>query len=348
MNVRAQVPSDFAQDMSIDAGTKSAVILSLSQGLRKMYVFPGLGTKLAEMLEEHEKHGDYSSVTSAKKFSQLLTAQMKSIVQDAHLQVFYVPQMPPSPKSAQGPRPSPRMISEVERDNFGFREVKLLRGNIGYLKVTGFPDAERGGPTVAAAMTFISHTNALIIDLRQNRGGDPGMVDLLASYFFNANPPVHLNDLSWRKAGTTEHRLQQFWTLPYVPGERYPNKKVYILVSNETPSAAEEFTYDLQALKRAIVVGEPTWGGANPGGVTPLADHFIAFIPRGEAINPVTKTNWEGKGVQPDIKVPAGSALTKAYTSALQYLITVTNDNEDMNRLKDALAQFYAGKGELE
>jgi retinol-binding protein 3 len=107
------------------------------------------------------------------------------------------------------------MWSASRKLNFGFEEVKRLGGDVGYLKVTGFPDAERGGPTVTAAMMFLTHTDALIIDLRRNRGGEPEMVDLLASYFFGA-PPVHLNDLYLRKEGTTQHTLEQFWTLPYV------------------------------------------------------------------------------------------------------------------------------------
>lgn len=146
----------------------------------------------------------------------------------------------------------------MKKDNYGFEKVERLSGNIGYLKLTGFADAERGGDTVAGAMAFLANTDALIIDLRENHGGTPEMVDLLASYFFSGDRSVHLNDLSWRKEGTREHDVQQWWTLPYVPGRRYVNKEVYILTSHNTPSAAEEFTYDLKALKRVTVVGETT------------------------------------------------------------------------------------------
>jgi len=172
------------------------------------------------------------------------------------------------------------------------------------------------------------------------------MVDLLASYFFGARP-VQLNDLSLRKEGTTQHTLLQFWTLPYLPGNRYLNKEVYILVSHETPSAAEEFTYDLQARKRAVIVGEPTWGGANPGGVVPLADHFLAFIPSGQAINPTTKTNWEGNGIQPEVKVPAKDAFKVAYKMALDHLIATTKDEDELSDLKAALADTQSGGTEL-
>lgn len=337
----AQVPGKDVQapDVSLNPAVKAEVIRSLSRALRDQYVFPGVGDELAKTLEHQNEDGDYDSVTSAREFSRLLTAHMGTIAHDAHLRVFYVYRMPPPAERGRGSTPSSRVVvRKMEEDNFGFDEVQRLDGNVGYLKVTGFADPERAGPTVAAAMTLLSYTNALIIDLRRNHGGSPGMVDLLASYFLPSVPPVHLNDLSWRKRGTTQHILQQFWTLPYVPGERYLNKEVFILVSHETPSAAEEFTYDLQTLKRVVVVGEPTWGGANPGGVVPLASHFLAFIPSGEAINPTTKTNWEGKGVQPEVKAPAKDAFGIAYKMVLQHLIAATKDAAAQSRLRHALA----------
>ena len=138
------------------------------------------------------------------------------------------------------------------------------------------------------------------------------MVAFLCSYFFEG-PPVHLNDLYWRSSNST----QQWWTLSYVPGKRYVNKDVYLLTSSGTFSAAEEFTNNLKTQKRATIVGETTGGGANPGGMERLSDHFGAFVPGGRAINPVTLTNWEGTGVAPDIAVPADQALTAAYRTAL-------------------------------
>ncbi|MHB1958317.1 MAG: S41 family peptidase [Acidobacteriaceae bacterium] len=345
----AQGPPPNQPDMSMDAKTKAEVIHTLAEKLKEQYVFPDIADKLAKMLEDRQAHGEYASITSAKEFSQLLTKQMREIAHDAHLHVSYIyrlPPMPPLPNSGQAPEPPPQMLLWLKRDNYGFDEVQRLSGNIGYLKLNGFTDAERGGDTVAGAMAFLANTDALIIDLRENHGGSPEMVDLLASYFFSGNKPVHLNDLSWRKEGTTEHDIQQWWTLPYVPGKRYVDKEVYILTSHRTPSAAEEFTYDLKVLKRAIVVGETTWGGANPGGIDRLGDHFMAFIPRGQAINPITKTNWEGTGVEPDIKVPQADALRTAHQTALQHLIEKTTDEQELNALKQALASVEAEPGQ--
>ena len=219
--------------------------------------------------------------------------------------------------------------------NFGFEKVERLSGNVGYLKLNGFMEPQTGaGEIAAAAMSFLSNTDALIIDLRQNRGGSPNMVALLSTYLF-AGPPVHLNDISFR---TPEgNRINQLWTLPYVPGKRYVNKEVYILTSNLTFSAGEGFAYNLQAQKRAITVGETTGGGANPGGGVRLHDHFTVFIPTGQAINPVTKTNWEGKGVAPDIAVPAEQALQAAHLAALRHLLGKNTDERFGAELKRAI-----------
>ena len=143
------------------------------------------------------------------------------------------------------------------------------------------------------------------------------MVALISSYLFDTEP-VHLNDLYFRFSNQT----RQFWTHPYVPGKRFgPDKPIYVLTSNLTFSAAEEFSNNLQTLKRATIIGEITAGGANPGDVFKVGEHFNMFISTGKAINPITKDNWEGKGVLPDIAVPAEQALLTAQILAMQPII---------------------------
>jgi C-terminal processing protease CtpA/Prc len=156
-------------------------------------------------------------------------------------------------------------------------------------------------------MGFLANTDALIVDLRRNGGGRPEMVALLSSYLFDER--THLNDLYWREGNRTD----EFWTNATVAGPRYGGKKpVFVLTSKRTFSGAEEFAYNLKALKRATIVGETSGGGAHPGDMQKIADGFAMFVPTGRAINPVTKTNWEGVGVEPDVVVPADQALDKA------------------------------------
>jgi C-terminal processing protease CtpA/Prc len=169
-----------------------------------------------------------------------------------------------------------------------------------------FMDADICGATVAAAMGFVAHTDALILDLRDNGGGQPAMVSLIASYLFDK--PTHLNDLYDRHENSTT----QYWTLAWVPGERMPTQPVFVLTSHRTFSGGEEFTYDLKTQKRATIVGETTGGGEHPVAGHPAADYFMIGVPFATAINPITKTSWEGTGVEPDVKVAADDALTTA------------------------------------
>ena len=162
--------------------------------------------------------------------------------------------------------------------------------------------------TAVAAMAFVQNCDALVFDLRRNGGGSPGMVNFLSSHFFAE--PTHLNSLWFRESDST----QDFWSLPGVPGVQRPEVPIVVLTSGDTFSGAEEFAYSLQALGRATLVGARTRGGAHPGRHIALGGPFGVFMPTGKAINPVTGTNWEGRGVIPDVEVPAEQALERALT----------------------------------
>ena len=202
----------------------------------------------------------------------------------------------------------------MERLNCGFNKADILEGNVGYLKFDFFADPRICGRTVVAAMSFLANTDAIIFDLRENGGGDPKMVSLVSTYLFAER--THLNDLWTRKGDITD----QYWTLPYVPGKRLDGKPAFVLTSSNTFSGGEEFTYNLKTLKRATIVGETTGGGAHPVRGHRITEHFSIGVPFARAINPITHTNWEGTGVEPDVKVPAADALTTAKKLAAEKL----------------------------
>jgi C-terminal processing protease CtpA/Prc len=327
--------------MSLDARTRTEVIVSLAKALRAAYVFPDVGEAVAKLLEDRNVRGEYNSITSAKALSDILTQQMFEAAHDKHLGLAYSAGiLPPLPVSKAGePPPSPDPAAESRQaraNNYGFEKVERLGGNVGYLKFNAFVDAEGGNAVAAGAMAFVGNTDALILDLRENGGGGPSMFALLASYFFKE--PVHLSDLVWRIAGTTDYAVTQTWTVPPATAQPYIDKQVYILTSQRTFSVAEAFTDALQTQKRAVVVGETTGGGANAGGAYRIGDHFFAALPMGHLDNPVTKTNWEGKGVVPDISVPEKDALLAAQRLALQRLIEKTTSQQALTALKRALA----------
>jgi C-terminal processing protease CtpA/Prc len=84
------------------------------------------------------------------------------------------------------------------------------------------------------------------------------------------------------------------------------------LTSKRTFSAAEALAYDLQALKRATIVGEPSGGGAHPFQYRRIHPNYVLWSVTQKSINPITQSNWQGVGVQPDVRVPAEQALAKA------------------------------------
>lgn len=323
---RAQT-SDSRPDITIDAATRAEVIEGVLKRLNDTYVLPEVAKRMGAAIRQRMQKKEYDQISSAAALARTLTSHLQEVSRDKHLQVLF--NYEPRPLPATRMAPSPEQLREFRRAaldqsnsiNHGFKRVERLDGNLGYLRVDLLVDPEFGGETAAAAMNFVSNTHALIIDLRNCNGGVPEMVALLSTYLFEGDP-VHLNDIYERPA----NRTQQFWTLPYVPGKRYAGKDVYILTSSRTASAAEEFAYDLQQLKRATIVGEISAGAANPGGTVRVNEHFQVFVPTGRAVNPVTGTNWEGVGVKPGVAVPEEEALTRAQIVALNKLIETSTD----------------------
>jgi hypothetical protein len=337
--IQAQESTD-QPDLTIDAKTRQEVLEGAIKNLNEAYVFPETAAKMEEGIRQRIARKEYDDITSAKKFAAKLTSDLQEVSKDRHLRVSY--SFGPRPLTGQK-EPSPeerqQFLKYARSLNFGFEKIERLEGNVGYLDLRGFMPAEFAGATAAAAMNFLANVDALIIDLRQNGGGDPAEVALISSYLFDAGESVHLNSLYWRPENSTH----QWWTLPYVPGTRLgEDKPVYVLTARRTFSAAEEFAYNLQSRKRATVVGETTGGGAHPGGPRQIDEHFAVWVPSGRAINPVTGTNWEGTGVKPDVETSPERAMKTAYVDALKKIIEKETDAQRQERLKKTLNKAEA------
>jgi|RhiMetdeSRZDD1v2_1073273.scaffolds.fasta_scaffold13402_6 peptidase S41-like protein len=305
----AMGPDATVQNVQFDAPARAKVIEGAIALLDSFYVFPDVAKRMGDSLRARNARGAYDSYANAISFSVKLNEEVRDLSHDKHMGVQYsVNPLPPMPSTPRVPSPedSARMRARMEAMNCAFVKVEQLDGNVGYVKFNGFADVDFCGPTASAAMNFVAGSRALIIDLRDNGGGSPAMVAYVSSYLFSTR--THLNDLWERRSGKTE----EYWTRD-VPGRMFGGEKpVYVLTSSRTFSGAEEFSYNLKSLKRATIVGETTGGGAHPVSGHRIDDHFSMGVPFARAINPITKTNWEGTGVEPDIKVPAADALATA------------------------------------
>jgi hypothetical protein len=320
LRIRALPPGAKLDDIQLDAAHRQKTIDAISKQLTEHYIYPDVAAKMIQAMRDHQAHGDYNSITDGNAFAEALSSDLRAVSHDKHLFVGYDPFTVPEPTGASaGPHPpSPedeaRFRTQLEHDNCSFSKVEILSHNIGYVKFGAFAPPEFCGPTVVAAMSFLAHTDAIIFDLRENHGGDPHMVDFMVSYLFRES--THINDLTGRQDSDTH----QYWTLPWVPGPRFVDQPVFVLTSHETFSGGEEFTFDLKTQKRATIVGETTGGGAHPVRGMPAGDHFTIGVPFARPINPVTKGDWEGTGVEPDVKVSAADALTTAEKLAAEKL----------------------------
>ena len=317
---------------SLDAARKQAVVDEIATLFNKNYIFADKAKKVEEALRAKLKAGEFDKLDAAPDFAQAVSAVILDATKDRHTGFAYNPARAEDIRRLEGRseeearKVRERELEEARRENFGFRRVERLRGNIGYLDFRVFASPAEAGPTAVAAMNFLAYCDAIIVDLRQNSGGDPAQIQLISSYFFEE--PVHLNDLYARATDRTEN----YWTLPFVPGDKAARADLYVLTSARTFSGAEEFSYNLQNLKRATIIGETTGGGAHPTSAMIVQRDFILRVPYARAINPVSKTNWEGTGVNPDIAVPAAEAFEKAYALALEKLAAKASDPQAQGR----------------
>ncbi|MDV3348516.1 peptidase [Leptolyngbyaceae cyanobacterium CCMR0082] len=302
------------QDIDLDQESRTHVLEAIAEALDR-YAFPEAAAKAQADIRQRLSDGGYSDIVSGHQFAETLTNQLQTLTEDQSIQVYFSPA--PLPDLNADTPPTAEELAyqkqQSQRRNFDINQVERLSGNLGFLQLYGFEPPEFAGETLAAAMAFVANTDGLIIDLRYNRGGSPGMVALLCSYLLPAYPAVHLSDVHW----PSEQRTQQSWTSAYVGGPRYLDRSVYVLTGPETATAAEEFAYTLKQLDRITLIGETTAGKANPGAGQRLHDHFWMFLPTGQVLSPITGRNWEGSGVLPDFKVPIELAMKVAHYMGL-------------------------------
>lgn len=335
-------PVQQATQPGLTAETKAATVEALVKNLNERYIYPETARKIEKALRDWTRQPAYAALDDGAAFAAGVDAILKANVTDAHLRFRYSPR--PLPPRADPTEPSAeemrRMKEMIRNGNAGFNKVERLRGNVGYIEFQHFAAPEDMARPLEGAIRFLADCDAMIVDLRRNGGGHPAGVQLFCSYLFGEKP-VHLNDIYFRRGDKIEKT--EFWTLKEVAGPRLPSVPLFVLTSKQTGSGAEECAYNFQQLKRGTIVGESTWGGANPGGVVRLGDHFSCFIPSGRAENPHSKKNWEGTGVIPDVKVESAKALDEAHALALKTLDESKRDAERLAWIEEVLTEISRG-----
>lgn len=296
-------PGATFEAVTLDERSSARLIGQAAATLEEFHVDPVTGKKLSAFLRRQARRGEYRDIRYGELLAQKVTRNLREYGHDDHLEVRFSYALKPS-------QPSPLQAEQDARrlaaSNCGFVKAEHLRPNIGYLKFDFFGDPEVCTPTAAAAMAFVADSEALIFDLRDNNGGMGGIGTFISTYLFAGR--THLTN-HFRRA---DHVMTEEWTLPYVPGRKFIDKPVFVLISKRTFSAGEGFAYLLQGLKRATVVGEATAGGSGTIEFKPLDAHFTLVVPTGRITSPATKSGFDATGVVPDVKVPAGQALEAA------------------------------------
>ena len=307
---------------------RARIVSQTAEAVRATYVFEAEANRMADRLLGRHRDGAFDALGTIPELTARLTTELHSVREDLHLVVG--PWLPPEQDAeAAVDQAYVEMLRNASRSNYDFRSLEILLGNVGYVDLRSFCPASMAGNTATAAMQFLAHTDALIFDLRDNGGGDD-LVQLLQSYLFAE--PTHMLTQRYRP-----ERIHQVWTYAHVPGPRFPNHPVYILISRTTFSAAEDFSFTLQRQGRAVLVGEQTRGGAHPVEFYRFPELCLELmIPNGCSVDPATGDNWEETGVVPDVATSADDALDVAHELALRKLL----ESEGIDQATRAFRQW--------
>ncbi|UCD19265.1 MAG: S41 family peptidase [candidate division WOR-3 bacterium] len=318
---------------------QAKLIAEICEKVEDLYPFPDIGRRTSEAVNDEHNQGKYAEYTDPHDFANKMTIDLERFSNDTHFRMMYDPEGAAQVKKLKDVEVAEESLTareaRIERwNNYGFKELKILEGGIGYLDLRLFFAASYAGRIAVAAMNFLSECNAVIIDLRYNGGGWDDMVNLLLSYFAESGCGVMFNVAQ----STLDSSYYASSTLPYVPGKRLNDIPVYVLISRSTASGAEAFAAQIKCVNsRAILVGETTAGAENPLGTVVIGDDYILDIPVWRKIYSAYDINWEGKGVEPDVEVGVLEALQTAHMEALEKLAEGATNEASKDRYQWAL-----------
>ena len=299
---RAAVPAQHLKSLS-DKAYKKSILQKIENLIESKYVIAEKAKSYAAEFKKKCKAGAYASVSDAKQFTEKVTADLQAITHDKHVSLRMIVASDIS-EQAQGALHHPIRLHRLRmKENTGIHKLEWINGHIGYLDLSRFWAIEVARDMIKAAMKFMENADAIIIDVRENGGGSGTH---LSSFFLPY--PTQLTGWYYRE----QNYMEEFWTTDEMEGRPLTDVPLFLLIGKNTFSAAEIFAYDLQARKRAVLIGEPTKGGAHSIDLFKIDECFEINISTSRAVNPVTGTNWEGTGVIPDVAVAPDRALDTA------------------------------------
>lgn len=344
-------PLPAAARVALTTDQIAGIVETIAVAGQERYVDAAQGAKLANHLRQRLAAGAYAKLTNPLELGAVLTKDMREAVRDVHLRAIYEPgrvaanrvMVAPGAQSASnGAAPrnlvriDGRANAEIARTNYGFDRLERLDGNVGYMKLSQFIPSDLSQAPATAAMAFLGDTDAMIVDLRGNRGGSPDAVARLISYFVG-DKPVRLFASYNRATDTTDEIL----SLTDIPGRRRTGQPLYVLQDSGTASAAEMFGYIVQRQKLGQVVGATSAGAGNGGSMVPLGSDMYFFLPQRRTLD---GPGWEGVGVKPDVAVAPDAAFDVAYRAALETLAVSAADPQVKREREWALELLKANQ----
>jgi hypothetical protein len=330
----------FAQhDNLLTTTQQKEIIDELCETVRNIYPFPEIAEQTVAGIQAYYEQGKYSEYTERSEFANHLSIDLEDLSNDTHFYLSYNPAIAAEMKKQMAHEVQEESLTAYEAriekwNNYGFRELKILDGVIGYLDLRLFFATYYSGDVAVAAMNFFTNCNAVIIDLRYNGGGWDDMVNLLLSYFAEAHDEVIFNVDQY----TIDSTYYAGKTISYVPGKRLTGMPVYVLISRSTASAAEAFASRIKYINsQAVLVGETSAGAENPISRIIIGDAFILNIPSWRTVYQKYDTDWEIVGVKPDIEVASEEALVTAHIDALRKLSDTATEKDVKDKYQWAL-----------
>lgn len=265
-NFSLYISAQVQQTPQLDKSTRKISLNSICNALNRYYVFPDTAKLMCNYISRQNEKGAYNLLTNPNDFANKLVKDIRSVYDDPHLRIEYNPKLEADIlkfiSSKEGAnKVSEEEVAKDEKLNFHFKKIEILPSNIGYIELNGFATASPSArKTIHAAMQFVAHTDALIIDLRNNPGGNSETSGEITSYFFKAKTYT----------GESFNRIENKWTKVYIENKKsitdglVLDMPVYILTNHRTFSAAEGFAYTFQTIKNSVIIGDTTRGGRTP------------------------------------------------------------------------------------